>query len=98
MGAIQRPLRSRSDVLQLLRLGHRLELLQALVLDLSHALTRDVERAADLVERPRVLAAQAVPKLEHAALAVREALEDTLQHFLPQGLFSGSVEIGRAHV
>ena len=47
-------------------LGQRLELLQALVLDLADALARDVERAPHLVERARVLAVEAVAHLEDA--------------------------------
>ena len=46
-----------------------LQLLQRLVLDLADALARDVERAADLVERAGVLPAQPVAQLEYAALA-----------------------------
>src|SRR4051812_11661523 len=74
--------RALGDVAELLRLGQRLQLLQRLVLDLADALARDVERPADLVERPRVLAAEAVAELEHAALAVGEVLE-----CLSKGLF-----------
>src|SRR5436189_1061644 len=62
------PLLRLSDVAQLLRVGERAQLLQALVLDLPDSLARDVERAADLVERSGVLAVQPVAKLEHPAL------------------------------
>src|SRR5205823_10339252 len=58
------------DVAELLGLSQRLELLERLVLDLADALAGDVEGPPDLVQRPRVLAAQAVAQLEHAALAV----------------------------
>src|SRR5581483_2270930 len=58
------------DVAQLLRVGERAELLQALVLDLADALARHLKRAADLVECPRLLAVQAVAQLEHATLAI----------------------------
>ncbi len=46
------------NVAELLALGQRAQLLQRLVLDLPDALACDVEGAADLVERPRVLAVQ----------------------------------------
>ena len=70
------------DVAQLLRLGERLQLLQRLVLDLADPLAGDVERAADLVERARVLAAEPVAELEHAALAVGEVLQRLAQRLL----------------
>src|SRR3954454_20855087 len=38
-------------VAEALRLGQRLELLEGVVLDLADALARDVERAADLLQR-----------------------------------------------
>src|SRR4051812_35019228 len=60
------------DVSELLALGQCAELLQALVLDLPDPLARHLEGAADLVERAGLLAVQAVPELEHAALAVAE--------------------------
>src|SRR3954452_16472221 len=74
------------DVAELLRLGQRLQLLQRLVLDLADALARDVERAADLVERARVLAAEPVAELEHAALAVAQILEGLEECFLGEDL------------
>src|SRR3954447_12664535 len=73
-------------VAQLLRLGQRLELLQRLVLDLADALAGDVERAAHLVQRARVLAAQAVAQLEHAPLAVGEVLQRLAQRLLGEDL------------
>src|SRR3954453_15551367 len=48
------------------------------------ALARHVERPADLVQRPRVLAVQPIPKLEDASLALRELAEDLLQRLLAQ--------------
>src|SRR5215213_4106316 len=74
------------DVAKLLGLGERLELLERLVLDLADALARHVERAADLVQRPRVLAAQAVAQLEHAPLPVGEVLERLAQRLLGEDL------------
>jgi hypothetical protein len=53
-----------------LRLGQRLELLQRVVLDLADALARDVERAADLLERERARAGEAEAHLDHLALAL----------------------------
>src|SRR6476659_8343199 len=80
------PLRgqSLSYIAQLLRVGQRPQLLQALVLDLPDALAGDVERAADLVQRPRVLTVQPVAQLEDAALARRELREDLLERLLAE--------------
>src|SRR5688500_2116286 len=64
------------DVLQILSVRQRAELLQALVFDLADAFARDLERASDLVERSRMLAVQAVPHLQHAALTRRQRPED----------------------
>src|SRR3954449_5474291 len=77
---------SLGHVAQLLRLGERLKLLERLVLDLADALARHVERAAHLVEGPRVLAAQPVAELEHAALAVGEVLQRLAQRLLREDL------------
>src|SRR4051812_941691 len=74
------------DVPELLGLGEALKLLEGLVLDLADALARDVERPADLVERARVLAAEAVAQLEDAALAVGQVLEGLAQRFLGEDL------------
>src|SRR4029079_15954154 len=73
-------------VAQLLGFSQRLQLLQRLILDLADALARDVEGAPDLVERARVLAAQPVAELEHAALAVGEVLERFAERFLGENL------------
>src|SRR5919197_5162874 len=53
------------DVLENLRLRECAELLQALVLDLTNPLARDIERPPHLVQRPRVLAVEAVAELQH---------------------------------
>src|ERR687884_2275532 len=79
---------------ELLRVRERAQLLQALVLDLPDALARDVERPPHLVERARVLAVEAVPQLEHAALARREAAEDRAQRLLPHRDLRGLVRKG----
>src|SRR5918911_2415282 len=73
-------------VAELLGLRERLQLLQRLVLDLADALARHVERAAHLVERARVLAAEAVAQLEHAALAVGQVLQRLAQRLLGEDL------------
>src|SRR5207302_992115 len=74
------------DVAKLLRLSEALQLLERLVLDLADALARDVERAPDLIQRARMLPAEAIAQLEHAALTVGEVLERLAQGFLGQDL------------
>src|SRR6185437_3627573 len=86
-----RPQRARAsvrsgDVAELLCLRKRLQLLQRLILDLADALARDVERPPDLVERSRVLAAEAVAQLEHAAFTVGEVLQRLPQRLLGEDL------------
>src|SRR5436190_11374025 len=76
------PLSVLGHVAQRDRLGQRAELLQALVLDLADPLARDVERAADLVQRARVLAVEPVAQLEHAPLAQAQAPEHARQRRL----------------
>src|SRR5439155_24566303 len=71
-----------SDVAQLDRVREGTQFLQALVLDLPDALAGDVERPADLVQRPRVLAVEPVAELEHLTLPARERAEDLAQGFL----------------
>ena len=80
------PAKASGDVAELLRLGEALQLLQRLVLDLADPLARDVEGAADLVERARMLAAEAVAQLEHAAFAVGEVLQRLAQRLLREDL------------
>src|SRR5262245_65211130 len=50
-----------------------LEARQGRLLQLPHALTRELELAPDLLEREALLPVEAEPKLEHAALALRKA-------------------------
>src|SRR5437764_9833779 len=76
---------------QLLRVGERPQLLQALVLDLADPLAGDVERAADLVERARVLTVEPVAKLEHTPLAQAQRSEDADQRRLAQFHLRGLV-------
>src|SRR5471030_2358161 len=66
---------SSGHVAELLGFRERLKLLQRLVLDLPDALARDIERPANLVEGPWVLASEAVAKLQHSAFAVGQVLE-----------------------
>src|SRR5215210_1190546 len=79
------------DVAELLGLRERLQLLQRLVLDLADALARDVERAAHLVQRARVLPAEPVAQLEDAPLAVGEVLQRLAQRLLGEDLRSALV-------
>src|SRR3954468_23685858 len=89
----RRAARTSGYVSELLRLGEALKLLQRLVLDLADPLARHVERAADLVERPRMLAPEPVAQLEHAALAVAQVLERLAQGLLGEDF--GSPLVGR---
>src|SRR5437868_3467661 len=75
-----------SDVAQLLGFSQRLEFLQRLVLDLANPLTRDVERAPDLIERARMLSTKPVAQLEHATLSVGEVFERLAQRLLREDL------------
>src|SRR6185312_10371820 len=70
------------DIAELLGLRQGLQLLQGLVLDLTDALTGDVERATDLIQRAWVLPAEAVAQLQHATLAVGQILERLAQCLL----------------
>src|SRR5438874_13373435 len=76
---------------KLLRVRERPQLLQALVLDLPDPLAGHVERPPHLVERPRVLAVEAVAQLEDGTLARREAPEDPAQRLLSQRNLRGLV-------
>src|SRR4051812_32360610 len=78
--------RALRNVAQLLRLGQALQLLERLVLDLADPLARDVEGAPHLVQRPRVLAAEAVAQLEHAPLPVAQVLQRFAQSLLGEDL------------
>src|SRR5262245_527662 len=78
-----------SDFSELLAIRQRAQLLQALVLDLPDPLPRDVERAADLVERPRLLAVEPVAELEDPLLPRRERAEDLPQRVPAERLLGG---------
>src|ERR671936_2614985 len=77
-------------VLERLRFRKGAELLQALVLDLPDPLASDVERPPDLVQRPRMLAVESVPKLEHPPLARRQRGEHAPKRGFAQ-LFLGDL-------
>ena len=68
-----------------LRLRQGLEFLQRVVLDLADALAGHAERLPDLLQRLRLLAGEAVAKLEDEALALREGVERRLNVLSPQG-------------
>src|SRR5205814_1128646 len=76
--------RSLGDVSQRDAVRERAQLLRGLVLDLADSLTRDVERAADLVERARVLAVEPVAQLEDTPLAQAQRAEHAHQGRLAQ--------------
>src|SRR5579859_677601 len=80
-------------VAELLCLREGLQLLERLVLDLPDPLAGDVERPPHLVKRPRMLTAEPVAKLEHAALAVAEVLECLAQRFLREDFGGPLVQI-----
>src|SRR5438270_13627458 len=71
-------------VFEALGLGEALELLQRVVLDLADALARHAERAADLLQRARLLALQPEPQLDHLPLPLRERRERALDAAPPQ--------------
>src|ERR1051326_6329370 len=71
-------------ILEALRLRKRLELLQRVVLDLTDTLARDAERAADLLERARLLAEQAEAQLDDLALPHGERVQRALDVLAPQ--------------
>src|SRR5215475_6230144 len=74
------------DFSELLAVGQRAQLLQALVLDLPDALPRDVERASHLVQRPRLLAVEPVAHLEDLLLPRRERAQYLLQRVAAERL------------
>src|SRR4051812_210260 len=69
-----------------LRLGQRLELLQRVVLDLPDPLARDVERAPDLLERPRPSAREPEAHLDDLALALRQGRQRAMDVLLAEVL------------
>src|SRR3954464_12489119 len=82
-----------AGVAKALRLGQRLELLQRVVLDLPDPLARDVERAADLLERPRPAAGETEAHLDDLALALRQGGQRAMDVLLAQVL-RGDLERG----
>ncbi|HVI23863.1 MAG TPA: sigma-70 family RNA polymerase sigma factor, partial [Myxococcales bacterium] len=85
------PYERAAEILTKEALREALQLLERLVLDLADALAGDVERAPHLVERARVLTAEAVAQLEDAALAVGEVLQRLAQRLLGEDLRSALV-------
>src|SRR3954469_12889046 len=75
-----------AGVAQPLRLGPRLELLHRVVLDLADPLASDVERAADLLERPRPAAGEAEAHLDDLALALRQRRQRAVDVLLAEVL------------
>src|SRR3954452_1640701 len=71
-------------VLQGLRLGQALELLQRVVLDLTDPLAGHAECAADLLEGAWMLALQAEPQLDDLALTLGEGVERPLDVLLAE--------------
>src|SRR6266540_5427816 len=67
-----------------LRLGQGLELLEGVVLDLADALARDAEGRAHLLERVRLLDAQAVAELDHESFPLRQRVERLLDVVAPE--------------
>src|SRR3954469_20062145 len=73
-----------SSDLELVHVRVHAELLQRLVLDLADALARDVEDAADLVERRRRVAVEAEAQLEHASLTLVQLPEHLLERLVAE--------------
>src|SRR2546423_13290506 len=74
---------ARLDVaIELLRPCKHLQFPQTLVLYLADPLARDVERPAELVQRPRILTVEAVAELQHCSVAAGQRTEDFPQRFL----------------
>ena len=86
------------EVAQTPGFGERLEFLERLVLDLPDPLARQVKRAPDLVQRARVLAAEAVAELEHPTLAIRKVLQGISQRFQPRYLFVLESDLSRVQL
>src|SRR3989440_6908550 len=73
------PLHEELDaILKALCLWETFELLQRVVLDLADSLAGHAERAADLLERARLLALEPEPQLDHLPLPLRERRERVL--------------------
>ena len=51
------------------------QFLERVILDLTYPLAGDVEHPPDVVQRPRVLAVEAVPEREYPPLAMVESAE-----------------------
>src|SRR5919205_3276327 len=83
---MRRGTRGSAGVAEALRLRQRLELLERVVLDLADPLARDVERAADLLERPRAPAGEAEAHLDDLALALRQRRQRAVDVLLAQVL------------
>src|SRR5437660_902874 len=71
-------------ILQSLRLRQGLELLQRVVLDLTDALARHAERAADLLERARRYPEQPEAQLDHLTLAFGQGGQRVIDVLAPQ--------------
>src|SRR2546423_7433110 len=71
-------------VLEALRFGQGLELLQRVVLDLADALSRYAEGSADLLERARLFARQAEAELDHLPLPLRQRGQCVLDVLAPE--------------
>jgi hypothetical protein len=62
-------------VAQALGFSKVLQFRERVILDLTYPLAGDVEHPPDLVQRPRMLASEAVPELEYLPLAMVESAE-----------------------
>src|SRR2546425_6434589 len=78
-------------ILQPLRFGEGLELLERVVLDLADALAGDAEGLADLLERARLRTREPEAKLDHLPVALRQRRECVLDVLAAQGDLGGVV-------